>query len=155
MKERFKITPASYVFLFNDKNELLLSLRQNSGYRDGEYQVPAGHVEDRESFAQCAVRELQEEANVETKIEDLKLVHVLHRLEGDKEESDKKMRQRLDVFFTAQNWSGEINNNEPHKCVELRWFPLDNLPDNIFPYVRFVLEQYQKGTMFSETGFPN
>ncbi|HRY63466.1 MAG TPA: NUDIX domain-containing protein [Patescibacteria group bacterium] len=151
--ERFKITPASYVFLFNDKNEVLLSLRQNSGYRDGQYQVPAGHAEEHESFAQCAVREAKEEANVEIKIEDLKLAHVLHRLEGDKEEKDENVRQRLDVFFITRNWAGEINNNEPEKCVHLKWFPLDNLPDNIFPYIKFVLEECEKGIMFSETGF--
>jgi len=45
MEERFKITPASYVFLFNDKNEVLLSLRQNTGYRDGQYVIPSGHAE--------------------------------------------------------------------------------------------------------------
>ncbi|HOZ36991.1 MAG TPA: NUDIX domain-containing protein [bacterium] len=153
--DRFKITPASYVLLFNDKNEVLLGLRQNTGYRDGQHVVPSGHMEEGESFSACAVREAKEEANVEINTEDLKLAHVLHRLESDSEEPDAKSRQRLDVFFVARKWTGEINNNEPEKCVELRWFPLNDLPDKLFPYVKFVLGQYQKGIMFSEIGFEN
>jgi 8-oxo-dGTP diphosphatase len=154
-KDRFKITPASYLFLFNDKNEVLLGLRQNTGYRDGQHEVPAGHIEEGESFIHCIVREAKEEANVEVKVEDLKLAHVLHRLEKDEEEPDKNVRQRLDVFYAVKKWAGEINNNEPDKCAYWRWFPLNDLPADIFPYVKFALEQYQKGIMFSETGFEN
>ncbi|NMC51696.1 NUDIX domain-containing protein [Candidatus Kuenenbacteria bacterium] len=155
LEERFKITPASYLFLINDKNELLLGLRQNTGYRDGQHEVPAGHIEAGESFVDCIVREAKEEANVEIKTEDLKIAHILHRLKSDEEEPDKNLRQRLDVFYIAKKWSGEINNNESSKCAYWRWFPLDKLPDNIFPYVKFALEQYQRGVMLSEIGFKN
>lgn len=154
-EERFKITPASYLFLINDKNELLLGLRQNTGYRDGQHEVPAGHIEEGESFISCIVREAKEEANVEVKTEDLRLAHILHRLESDEEEPEKNARQRLDVFYIARKWAGEINNNEPDKCAHWCWFSLDNLPDNIFPYVKFALEQYQQGITFSEIGFEN
>ena len=154
-KERFKITPASYLILINNKNEILLSLRQNTGYRDGQYVVPSGHVEEGESFAACMIREAKEEANIDIKSDDLKLAHVLHRKEGDNEEADNLKRQRMDIFFSADKWTGEIKNNEPNKCAHLKWFLLDSPPTNIFPYVKFAIEQSQSGIVFSEYGFEN
>jgi 8-oxo-dGTP diphosphatase len=153
--ERFKITPASYLIILNNKNEILLGLRQNTGYRDGEYAIPAGHVEEGESFTECLAREIQEEINLSIDIKKLRPVHIMHRLEELSEESDKSQRQRIDVFYILQEWSGEIKNNEPHKCVHLKWFPINNLPANIFPYTKFAIEQYRKGIMFSEYGFKN
>ena len=65
-KERFKITPASYFALIKD-GQVLLQLRKNTGYRDGEYGLVAGHVEPHESFAQALIREIEEEAGIKLK----------------------------------------------------------------------------------------
>lgn len=43
-KERPKAVPAVYLFMRNG-NEILLMRRQNTGYFDGWYSVPSGHVE--------------------------------------------------------------------------------------------------------------
>ena len=43
-KERNKIIPASYAVLIKD-NKVLLVRRFNTGYEDGKYSLPAGHVE--------------------------------------------------------------------------------------------------------------
>lgn len=37
-------------------------------------------------------------------------------------------RERINYFFTVDRWNGEIKNNEPNKCDDLKWFDLDGLP---------------------------
>jgi hypothetical protein len=39
---------------------------------------------------------------------------------------------------------------EVDKCDDMKWFPLSNLPQNIVPSVKFVIENFQKGILFSE-----
>jgi len=90
------------------------------------------------------VREAQEEAGIKIDAKDLRMVHVIHR---------KSKEERIDFFFTTDSWQGEITNKEPHKCDDLSWFALENLPTNIVPEVRQALEQWQKGEVYSEFGW--
>ena len=60
MKQRLKATPASYLILKRD-NEILMHLRQNSGFMDGHYSFVAGHLEPREGPTECIIREAKEE----------------------------------------------------------------------------------------------
>ena len=66
----------------------------------------------------------------------------------------KSNDERVDFFLKVKAWEGEIQNREPEKCDDLAWFPLEALPDNLIRYVRFALENYQKGLLYSEFGWP-
>jgi hypothetical protein len=35
----------------------------------------------------------------------------------------------------------------------LRWFALDDLPDNLVPFVRFALDEIARGEIYCEFGF--
>lgn len=61
----------------NGKKEVLLALRKNTGYRDGEYELPGGHVDTGEDLMQAMVREAKEELLIDIKEEDLKIAHIL------------------------------------------------------------------------------
>ncbi len=143
MQKHFLI-PSGYIIL-KDGNKILLSRRFQTGYMDGFYSFPAGHVEKGERFLDCGIRELKEEIGVEVKEEDLKLVQIMHRYNG-KEMIDF----RIDVFYTCSKWNGDIQNMEPNKCDDLQWFEIDNLPINIVPYIKKAIENIQNGIFFSE-----
>ena len=140
---RFKLLGAVHLFLLRD-GEVLLLRRANTGYEDGNYSVPAGHLDGGEEVTTAMIREATEEAGVRIDPADLAVVGVMHR------RSDE---ERVDFFLTAHRWSGEIANAEPHKCDELAWFPLDRLPANVIPYVRRALENYQRGVWFDSFGW--
>ena len=129
---------------FLDENKILLLRRFNTGYEDGNYSVVAGHVDAGETVTQAAVREAQEEAGVVLQLGDLQVAHVMNRKSND---------ERVDFFILVKSWSGEIRNTEPDKCDDLAWFPLADLPANIIPYVRYAIENYQKGILYSEFGW--
>lgn len=145
MKQRHTIIPASYLIL-NKDNKIMLLRRQNSGFCDGMYSLIAGHVDEGETFTQAIVREAKEEAGIEIKPENLELVHMMHRKSIDSEE-------RIDAFFIAKSWEGEITNMEPHKCDDLSWFDLENLPDNTISYIKEVLEHINERKHYSEFGW--
>lgn len=145
-KERFKVIPAVHLFLIKD-GKILLSRRYNTGYEDGNYSVIAGHLDGQETATQTMVREAMEETGIIVEPNDLKVVHAMHRKKkGESEE-------RVDFFFTAEKWQGEPNIKEPHKCDDLQWFSLSELPENIIPYVRAGLENYLNNNPFSEFGW--
>lgn len=138
-KERFKIIPAVYLIL-QKSEEVLLSRRFNTGFEDGNYSLVAGHVDEGESMIDCIVREAKEEADVIVKPENVSIVHMLHRVP----------LERISVFAIAKEWEGEIKNMEPDKCDDLSWFPINNLPPNIIPYIRRALESVQQKNFYNE-----
>lgn len=146
----FTVIPAVYLVLRRDGQVLLLK-RANTGYKDGMYSLPAGHVDGGEPAIQAAIREAKEEIALELKPADLRLAHTLHRLVGGSDRSGP--HERFDLFFAVSDWQGEPENVEPHKCDGLRWADLDNLPDDVIPEVRQALEMISGGVAYSDFGF--
>ncbi len=140
-KERHKITPASYLVLIGG-NKILLQRRFNTGYEDGKYSLVAGHVDKGETFTEAIIREVKEEAGITLQSEDLSVVHVMNR--------NIKGNERIDVFFVAEKWTGNIENKEPNKCDDLSWFDLGNIPDNVIPYIKEAINHIKNKIIYSE-----
>lgn len=141
--ERFKTISSSYLLLIRNR-KILLSRRFRTGYEDGKYSLPAGHVEEGETLREAAAREIEEEIGLTIKPEDFELIHVMHRKETD---------IRVDFFFTAKKWQGQITNREPNKCDDLGWFPLNKLPSNTIPYIKRAIESVSRDSFYSEFGW--
>ncbi len=146
-KQRHTNIPASYLVLIKNSKILLLR-RFNTGYEDGKYSLIAGHVDEGETFTQCIIREAEEEAGISLNSDDLRVVHLMHRNSGLSAENE-----RMDVFFIASSWKGEITNKEPHKCSDLSWFEIDNLPDNTIPHIKQAIECIKNNIYYSEYGW--
>lgn len=140
MKERARFPTTVHLFFVRGK-EILLSRRFNTGYRDGDYSVPAGHLDGGETVVEAGRREALEEVGVHLKADDLVFAGVMHRIEDE---------ERVDFFFCVRAWPTEPFNNEPEKCDDLRWFALDALPENTVPYVRRALENYLGNIPYDE-----
>lgn len=143
MKIRNKAVPAVYIFL-EQNGEILLARRVNTGYHDGNYNVPAGHVEAGELPSAAMIREAKEEVGIDILPKDLKLVHISYRPQHN------ETGDRIDLFFHTTKWSGEIKNMEPDKCDELKWCKPTDLPKNMMPQVQEAIESMINGVIFSE-----
>lgn len=141
MNNKHQVHVASYV-IFRRENQILLMRRANTGYEDGKYSLPSGHIEAGEFPDAAAIREAQEEVGV--KIQDLRFKQVLY--------SDDNY---VCFFFEATRWEGEIRNCEEDKCDDIGWFGLEALPPNLTPEVAQALENYQKKVYYSNVGIIN
>jgi len=137
----FCLVPAAYVFLLRD-DRVLLQLRSGTGFRDGHWAAgAAGHVELGETVFAAAVREAAEELGVRIDPADLEPLTVLQR----RQPTGAPVDERVDFFFACRRWSGRPRRLEVARSAELRWFPLDALPDPVVPHERLVLDTLRAG----------
>jgi len=137
-RARFPVTV--HLFFFRE-NQILLIRRFNTGFRDGEYSVPAGHLDGGETVMEAAIREGKEEVGLNLKETNMTFSTVMHRIEDD---------ERVDFFVQVHQWQGEPFNAEPDKCDDLRWVDINSLPANIIPYVKQALANHLNGIKFDE-----
>jgi len=138
MRARFPVTVHLF---FLRENQILISRRFNTGFRDGEYSVPAGQLDGGETVMEAGVREAKEEVGVELNVNDMVFSSVMHRIEDD---------ERVDFFVHVHKWQGEPFNAEPDKCDDLRWVEINNLPANTVPYVKQALTNHLNNIPFDE-----
>lgn len=144
MADKHTAIPAAYVIFEREDGQILLLRRANTGYMDGKFQMPSGHIEAHELPSAAAIREAKEETGIDIAPEHLELAHISYRARAG-EHAD-----RADFFFRVRVWGGEPMNAEPHKCSELLWASPDNLPDDTVPIIAEVLGYIGKGVLFSE-----
>lgn len=140
-----KIVAAAFIILEKD-GKILLIRRANTGYQDGKYEVPSGHVEEGEMLTVAAAREAKEEVNADILPENLEFVHLIYKPKHD------PTGDRANIFFRAKVWSGEVKNMEPNKCDDIKWVGWDELPESFVPDTREALQNIQKGIFFKEYG---
>ena len=133
---------AVHLILTNDDDEILMLRRVDTGYKDGEYGLVSGHVEEGENLKSAMIREASEEAGIAISPDDLETVGVIPSLPN----------RYVYFFLRAAAWSGDVRNMEPHKCDDMRWFDIHTIPDNTVFYVKWAIENYLDGKWFGEVG---
>lgn len=139
MKKRFEQKSAVYLILEQD-NKVLLMQRAGSGYMDGYYGLPSGHVEENETLKQAAIREGKEEINIDVLPEHLDLVLTMHR--------NSAAGEYIDLFFKVKQYQNTIRINEPDKCTDLVFEDPNKLP--LVPYVKEALQAVAEGKNYLE-----
>ncbi len=121
--------------------KVLLSKRKGS-HGEGEYAFPGGHLEFRESFEDCAIRETREEAGIE--ITDVKFLFAANimRYSG---------KHYVHIGFIAQWKSGEPKVLEPDKSESWDWYPLDKPPQPLFEPCELSYKSYKAGGKFFDS----
>lgn len=122
---------ATYVILRNQEGNFLLLRRHNTGYLNGYYDVPSGHVEFGETLTETALRELKEEAGVSAESSALKLWHI-NQFYANGE-------VYYCFYFLLDSWTGEPRICESHRCDDMGFFAPDDMP-NLTPATRLAFD---------------
>ncbi|MFD9939253.1 NUDIX domain-containing protein [Nonomuraea sp. NPDC059023] len=141
--DRFRAIVDVHVLLLRVPEEVLLIRRAGTGYRDGQWHLPSGHLEPGETVVEGAIREAREEVGVVIAAAALRFVHVMHR-----------SPDRVGLFFAAREWAGEPYNAEPHKCSAIGWHPLAGLPADTVDYPAAALAAIGRAEPFAVFGWP-
>ena len=140
MNEDMKIGINSIIL--NDKDEILLGRRINK-YGAGTYCFPGGKLRKGETFEQCIIREVMEETGLIVKEEDIEIINIVNTI---KKEVNTHF---LQIGALIKKYEGIPVIGEPHKCDDLRFFPLDNLPE-IFEPNRPNIELYKENLVYDK-----
>jgi 8-oxo-dGTP diphosphatase len=124
--------------ILREGDRILLSQRGGT-YGHGDWHAPSGKLDPDETITAAAVRETYEETGVVVAEEDLRLVHTVHHRQGS------GSPDRIGFFFEARRWEGQPDNREPEKCLQLEWFTVHDLPDNLIPYPAAGVRAYLDG----------
>ncbi len=120
------------VFVFKE-GKVLLGKRKGA-HGIGDWAPPGGHLEFGESIEDCAKRELYEETGL----------HALLVETGSWSNDVIDGNKHYITFFAVVNqFEGEPELLEPHKCEGWEWFSLDALPRPLFLPANAFFSGYQ------------
>lgn len=127
------------------EGQVLLGLRQGTGFADGMWNLPSGKAEDGENAVAAVIREAREEVGIDLTARDVRFTAAVHCRNSDTD-------MRMGLFFHATA-GGEPFNAEPHKCAKIAWHPLEMLPEPMMPYSELGICLYRKGLAFGTLGW--
>lgn len=147
MKARYQVKTVVFLCIFQEiegHSQVLLQLRQNTGYMDGKYDFAvSGHVEPGESMLQAVIREAKEEADLIINPENCIFLTFV----------DDTNEQYHKGFFGVREYEGTPKVMEPNKCAQHIWVDLNNLPKDIIPCLPKVLQNISLKIPYDDDSF--
>ena len=138
------------VFLLLTRHDnVLLALRQGTGFADGMWNLPSGKAETAETAVAAVIREAHEELGIRLSSHEINFAATVHCRNSDTD-------TRLGLFFQAAAKQTPLDvpyNAEPHKCAKLAWYPMTMLPAATMPYSALGISLYQRNAHFGTTGW--
>ena len=121
-------------------NKVLLGQRKGR-HGAGEYGGFGGHLENLESFEDCAKREMAEEVGKDIKIKNLRMQCITNL-------TKYAPKHYIDIGMVAEWVSGEAKTMEPSRIEGWGWYDLDDLPQPLFGTLTQYIEAYRTGRFY-------
>ena len=131
--------------LERDGKILLVREAQRKGPDNGKWNHPAGWIDVGENPIEAVKREVLEEVGLDVAESEFELMHTFHR-KGDQEEL-------IALCFIADVSHMHPKNNEPTKHDDMKFFNVDQLPENIIPAHAQAINCIKQDISYSEHGF--
>lgn len=127
--------PATGAIIYRD-GKILLQKRADNG----TWATHGGGLELGETIYQALERELQEEIGIKPINPEFLGVYSGEKMYNEYPNNDKVYT--ISFYFVVQNYDGkpEEDNDE---VLELKWFDIENLPDNIFKVDGFAINDFK------------
>lgn len=142
-------SPVDVFLILTRGEEVLLALRRNTGYADGEWNFPSGKLEDGEPVDVALCREAWEEIGLKLTPAELPAPKLLHI-------RSPEGQGRIGLFYPVEldpARHGEPVNAEPHKCGGLRWFSAARPPEDAVGYTAQGWELWLSGKDYAAAGW--
>ena len=126
-------------------NKILLGLRNPDKVKasselqgQGTWTMPGGKVEFMEKLIDAAKRELEEETSLIANKLDLLCIS----------DDMTDTAHYVTVGFIVREYKGEVKTMEPETILEWKWFPLNNLPENLYNPSKKCIDKYNEGIIY-------
>jgi len=137
------------LLLLTHADQVLLALREGTGYADGQWNLPSGKLEPNEDAISAVIREAEEEIGLRLTADEPRLVTTVHH-------RNPAGNARVGLAFAVAHnprQHGEPINAEPHKCAMIGWFPTALLPPNTYPYTTACVRAFSDGRPLALDGW--
>ena len=135
------ILVGAVVMIFDKNRHLLLHHRTD----DNTWDFPGGYMELGESIEETARREVLEEVGLE--IGEMTLFKIFSGKDFYYECPNGDQVFPVNPVYVTHDVQGVLR-PDGDESSEARYFPLDNLPEEMFPQVRMIIECYLKSPGF-------
>jgi ADP-ribose pyrophosphatase YjhB (NUDIX family) len=130
------VIPGVRGILVDDQRRVLLQRRSDSGH----WGLPAGVVDVGDSVLDALSREVLEETGLTVERAELFGIYTDPRFGVTYPNGDEV--QTFTVAFLVRAWSGHLS-ADSDEVLDVRFFPLDALPENLYPIHRETLDDYR------------
>jgi 8-oxo-dGTP pyrophosphatase MutT (NUDIX family) len=124
MENQRCIQPAVAAVIFNEKGEVLLQKRKDVN----QWCILCGHVDFGETVEAAILREIVEEANTEGQI--IRFIGVYSSPESQTYVYTDRTVQYITTYFEVKLSGAPPINFSNEETIELRFFPIDQIPEN-------------------------
>jgi len=132
------------ILVLDDQNRLLMMKRSDNGC----WGLPGGSTEPGEAVEEAARRETLEETNLQ--IGEMSLFGVFSGPELYYKYPNGDEVYNVTIIYLSYDWHGEVKLNDEH--TEWRSFQVDEIPQDVSPPIKPVLEQFRRS--FSKPNAP-
>jgi ADP-ribose pyrophosphatase len=126
------------VIINNNDEVLLLKRTKNCRNSCWYWSIPWWWVDFWEKLEDALIREVKEEVDLNVSV--IKLLWITNDIIID------ESQHRVWVEYLCKIESWEIKNTEPHKCEEIKWFSIYNLPKKMtlptIEWLKYYIEKY-------------
>lgn len=91
------------------------------------------------------IREAEEELKIKIKRKDIDIVHILHHYKGG----------ALKFIIKANRYQGNLQVGEADICEELKWFKINELPQNMNEKIRKAIIEIYNNIFYDNSDFIN
>lgn len=131
--DRLLVRCAVHLFLIKE-GKVLVEKRKNREYGNNELDVIASHILGNESAIDAIIRTAKTEVNIDIKKEDLKIIQVMHQ--------KCIPYEYINYFFIADDYTGELKNNDVEYCDGIEWVDFKYPIDNMMSYINEAIKNY-------------
>ena len=128
------------VIIVNAQGEILLGKR--CGQHAPFWSIPGGHLDEGETFEQCAQREIAEETGL--MIAPPRFIGISNNLQTWRAEG----KHTVSVCLQTQHPGGTPERKEPDKCAEWRWCSPNALPEPHFEASRNAIDLWLNQNLY-------
>jgi ADP-ribose pyrophosphatase YjhB (NUDIX family) len=146
MSKTYKIGTGCGVMIMKD-NKILLGKRHDDPEKadselhgDGQWCIPGGKLDFKETFTKAVKREAKEETDID--VEEVELVSLCSDIVED--------AHFVTAGFISTKFHGEPKVMEPDEIVKWEWFDVNDLPTPMYDPSHKVIKQYLSKVIFEK-----
>jgi len=135
------------ILVVDGKDRLLMMKRSDNDC----WGIPGGSLEPGEVVESAAKREALEETNLE--VGEMSLFGVYSGPELFYKYPNGDEVYNVIIAYLSRDWQGEVELNEEH--TEWRWFAANEIPEDVSPPIKPVLEQFKRSVSKFDADAPH